>query len=110
MASKCQRRRERRGVQDQTNAWLIRPNMATGRRPSLVVGRSPVVSEFRESPGDFRKAVFSGIMGWMCFLNSDDVVAVPDAILMQTRAMLPFWIENKILANTGVKIGYVIGI
>ena len=29
------------------------------RRPSLVVGRSPVVSEFRESPGDFRKAVFS---------------------------------------------------
>ena len=33
--------------------------MATGRCPSLVVGRSPVVSEFRESPEDFRKAVFS---------------------------------------------------
>ena len=61
MVSKGQRRRERRGVQDQTNTWPIRPNMAAGRRPSLVVGRSPMVSEFRESPGDFRKAVFSGM-------------------------------------------------
>ena len=53
-------------------------------------------------------------MGWMRFLNSDDVVAVPDAILPfqdanAKRAMLPFWIENKIMVNMGAKIGYVLG-
>ena len=46
----------------------------------------------------------------------DDVVAVPDTILpfqdanvLLKRAMLPFWVENKIMANTGAKIGYVLG-
>jgi hypothetical protein len=38
-------------------------------------------------------------MGWMHFLNSDDVVAVLNAILPfmdANTAMPPFWIENKI--------------
>jgi len=42
-------------------------------------------------------------MGWMRFLNSDDVVAVLDAILpfmdANTAAMPPFWIEIKISEN-----------
>jgi hypothetical protein len=55
-------------------------------------------------------------MGWMRFLNSDDVVAVLGAILpvqdathLLKRVIFPFWIENKIMVNMGVKIGYVLG-
>ena len=52
----------------------------------------------------------------MHFLNSYDVVAVlgvilpvQDATHLLKWAIFPFWIENKIMVNMGVKIGYVLG-
>ena len=56
------------------------------------------------------------IMDWMHFLNSYDVVAVlgvilpvQDATHLLKWAIFPFWIENTIMVNMGVKIGYVLG-